>query len=288
MALKQNIPSELARKPRSLAEIDRWKATEFRQFLLYTGLVALDDAVHPNIYQNFLLLSVGIHILLNERLANEYNQYAHDLLQTFVIHFYQVYGDDMAVYNVHCLVHLANEAKKFGSLDNISAFPFENFLSKLKKMVRKPTFPLAQIIRRLSEQTESQKDPKTYPHLSKPHSNGPVHERLVNGCQYQKVETERHVFKMNSKDGCVRIDGKICLITNIVLHEGNIFQVYQVFGRSENAFERPLESKLLGIVKISNLGKTYHFSKLNDVESKCVLLPLTNKFIAISFTDADW
>lgn len=288
VALKQNIPSEFARKPRSLAEIDRWKATEFRQFLLYTGLVALDDAVHPNIYQNFLLLSVGIHILLNERLANEYNQYAHDLLQTFVIHFYQVYGDDMAVYNVHCLVHLANEAKKFGSLDNISAFPFENFLSKLKKMVRKPTFPLAQIIRRLSEQTESQKDPKTYPHLSKPHSNGPVHERLVNGCQYQKVETERHVFKMNSKDGCVRIDGKICLIKNIILHEGNIFLVYQVFGRSENAFERPLESKLLGIVKVSNLGNTYHFSKLNDVESKCVLLPLKNKFIAISFTDADW
>lgn len=288
VALKQNIPSEFARKPRSLAEIDRWKATESRQFLLYTGLVALDDAVHPNIYQNFLLLSVGIHILLNERLANEYNQYAHDLLQTFVIHFYQVYGDDMAVYNVHCLVHLANEAKKFGSLDNISAFPFENFLSKLKKMVRKPTFPLAQIIRRLSEQTESQKDPKTYPHLSKPHSNGPVHERLVNGCQYQKVETERHVFKMNSKDGCVRIDGKICLIKNIILHEGNIFLVYQVFGRSENAFERPLESKLLGIVKVSNLGNTYHFSKLNDVESKCVLLPLKNKFIAISFTDADW
>lgn len=93
---------------------------------------------------------------------------------------------------------------------------------------------------------------------------------------------------MNSKDGCVRIDGKICLITNIILHEGNIFQVYQVFGRSENAFERPLESKLLGIVKVSNLGNTYHFSKLNDVESKCVLLPLTNKFIAISFTDAHW
>lgn len=87
LAFKQNIPSEFARKPRSLAEKDRWKATEFRQFLLYTGLVALDDAIHLKIYQNFLLLRVGIHILLDERLANEYNQYAHDLLQTFVIHF---------------------------------------------------------------------------------------------------------------------------------------------------------------------------------------------------------
>lgn len=130
LAFKQNIPSDFARKPRSLAEKDRWKATEFRQFLLYTGLVALGDAIHSKIYQNFLLLRVGFHILLDERLANEYNQYAHDLLQTFVIHFYQVYGDDMAVYNVHCLVHLANEAKKIDSLDNISAFPFENFLSK--------------------------------------------------------------------------------------------------------------------------------------------------------------
>lgn len=288
VALKHNIPSEFARKLRSLAEIKRWKATEFRQFLLYTELVALHDTVHPNIYQNFLLLSVGMHILLNERLSIEYNQYAHDLLQTFVTHFYQVYGDDMAVYNVHCLVHLANEAHNFGSLDNISAFPFENYLSKLKKMARKPTFPLAQIIRRLSEQTDSQKEPKTYPHLSKTHSSGSIRKRLVHGCQYQKVETVRHVFKTNFKDSCVRINGKICVIKNIILHEGNIFFVHQVFGSSENAFACPLESKLLGIVKVSKLGNTYHVSKLNDVESKCLLLPFQNKYIAVSFTDTEW
>lgn len=93
---------------------------------------------------------------------------------------------------------------------------------------------------------------------------------------------------MNLKDGCVRIDGKICLIKNIILYEGNIFFVYQVFGRFENVFECLLELKLLGIVKVLNLGNIYNFFKLNDVELKCVLLLLKNKFIVILFIDVDW
>lgn len=129
--LNSHIPSEFARKPRSLKEIDRWKATEFRQFLLYTGPVVLAEILHPNMYNNFLLLSVGIHILINKGLCQRYNDYAEQLLNTFVTHFYQIYGDDMAVYNVHGLVHLAKDAGKYGCLECISSFPFENFLSKL-------------------------------------------------------------------------------------------------------------------------------------------------------------
>ena len=54
--MRPKIPVEFARKPRSLREVDRWKATEFRQFLLYTDKVVLSSFFDSNTYNNFMLL----------------------------------------------------------------------------------------------------------------------------------------------------------------------------------------------------------------------------------------
>ena len=69
-AMKSFMPREFARKPRALSEMDRWKATEFRQFLLYTGPVVLLNKVSDVVYKNFLLLFVSIHILVNPQLCS--------------------------------------------------------------------------------------------------------------------------------------------------------------------------------------------------------------------------
>lgn len=50
------IPKEFVRKPRSLNELNHWKAAEFRQFLLYTGIIVLKDYVHEDLYYEFLVL----------------------------------------------------------------------------------------------------------------------------------------------------------------------------------------------------------------------------------------
>jgi len=42
------ISSDFARKTRSLEELDRWKVTELRLFLLYAGPVVLQNYLPPN------------------------------------------------------------------------------------------------------------------------------------------------------------------------------------------------------------------------------------------------
>ena len=64
VGLREFIPSCFARKPHGLDEIDRWKATEFRQFLLYSGAVALRGVLRDDLYHHFLCLSVAISILV--------------------------------------------------------------------------------------------------------------------------------------------------------------------------------------------------------------------------------
>ena len=128
VALRNHIPSEFARKPRKQAEIVRWKATEFRQCLLYTGHLELRHSLHENMYKHFLLFSVSMHILLNNRLVELYSDYARELMDLFVDHFGQMYGVTSLVFNVHGLTHLADDAKLYGSLDNFFSYSFEHFL----------------------------------------------------------------------------------------------------------------------------------------------------------------
>ena len=102
--------------------------------------------IPKSLYKHFLLYFVSLFCLSNPILYMTYCDYANNLLVLFVKHFGKFYGQNMLVYNVHCLVHLAGNVERFGPLDTFSAFPFENCLGSIKRVLRKPHLPLSQVI----------------------------------------------------------------------------------------------------------------------------------------------
>lgn len=171
----KNIPKEFCRKPRSLSELKRWKATEFRQFLFYTGPVVLKSVLENKYYKNFLALFIASSILISPSLCSDQNlEYAHSLLIYFVKSFSLLYGKEFESHNVHNLLHIVNDVKKFGSMDSFSAFPFENYLQSIKKLIRKSEKPAQQIANRLNEKDSIMFKKKIIKHVPKEHYSGPL------------------------------------------------------------------------------------------------------------------
>lgn len=148
ISLSKHIPVEINRKPRGLSELARWKATEFRTFLLYLSPIVFKDIVDLGIYEHFMLLHCGILILCSLKyIGNIGLDVSKQMLKTFVTHCEEIYGSDYLIYNVHSLIHISEDVKRFGT----SGFPFENFLGKLKSLIKSPKNPLQQIYNRLIE-----------------------------------------------------------------------------------------------------------------------------------------
>ncbi|EZA56087.1 hypothetical protein X777_03737 [Ooceraea biroi] len=83
--------------------------------------------------------------ILSSKDLNEYVTYAQDLILFFIKTFMKLYGIHNMSHNIHNLIHLVDDVKKFGPLDNFSAFKFENYMQILKKYIRKADRPLQQL-----------------------------------------------------------------------------------------------------------------------------------------------
>lgn len=130
--LQKHTPREMALKPRSLCKLERWKATEFRNFLFYFGPVVLSGRIEKYYYQHFMNLSVTVSMLSSPEPCHLHLNFAKNLLRWFVTDAGHLYGEGVYVYNVHALVHLPDDVQKFGHLDSFSTFPFENLFGSIE------------------------------------------------------------------------------------------------------------------------------------------------------------
>lgn len=294
--IRPNIPRDFARKPRSLSEFKHWKATELRLFLIYTGPVVLKGFLSPDMYSNFIDLSVAIRLLLSPSLCEKYLDFAAHLLKHFVDSFGTLYGRNQLVYNVHSLIHLPEDAKRYGVLDAVSSFKYESYLGRLKKLVRRPQFPCKQIVRRVFEhhdcRSESKKNDATsnsncerHSLFRQTHMEGPLPISFRHCMQFKQYHQTNYLIATTTGDNCFVVAGKIGLIKNI-LREGNDdscngYVVFEEFERLESFFTDPLDSSILSIYCVQKLSGIRTVCPVAGVETKCVLLPYKNVFVAM-------
>ncbi|KAB0790233.1 hypothetical protein PPYR_15436, partial [Photinus pyralis] len=257
ISLRNNVPCEFVRKPRSLQDLKRFKATEFRQLLYYTGPLILKSILSIDRYTNFLCLHVSATILSNDFFLKHFGAYAESLLSYFVKTFVVLYGKEHASHNIHNLLHIYEDCKRFGILQNFSAFPFENHLQKLKSLVRKGTNPLAQIVKRTLEQNSFPNTPESGNIVDKvrplmKHSNGPVlGNHLMT--QYRCIQFPNFALKLTEADCCCGLkDKSVVCIENIVCDANNDLSIIgRKFNSCKDLYLDPCPSSTFDIYIIS-------------------------------------
>lgn len=178
--------------------------------------MVLRSNVPDQVADNFMALHTAMSILRSPLSCAEHLEYAEKLLVHFVNVFINIYVNHTVSLNVHCLLHIKDDVRIHGPLHGYSAFPFDNYMPRLKKYVRKPEKPLHQLYNRIMEEralagivgrsessvannpsngnfTEAQK-------LLLRHDNGPLPLGCV-GPQFKGFKFSQYVtIKVNKKD----------------------------------------------------------------------------------------
>lgn len=147
-------------------------------------------------------------------------------------------------YNIHQLLHLVEDVRRFGYFDNFSAFVYENNIRILRQFCRKPDRPLQQIVNRNIEHTNrtfTKNKTKNLTQLLRTHKKGPliIIDDLVGSLvQYSVLKNSKFLLSVFKSDNCCMLNNlSICIIFNIVLWKNETFLIIRKFELIQPWFE---------------------------------------------------
>lgn len=235
-----------------------------------------------------MTLHVAISILSSDNFK-QFTDYAEELLEHFVLCTKHIYGPEFLTHNIHNLLHITDDVKKFGNLNLFSNFPAENYLQKLKKLVRKSDNVLPQVIRRLSEEM-------SIPMYSLINSNREelfkLEHEYNNGIlilgtkspQYKIANFHHFKLTLNKNNSCCKIIcGSIVEIFNIAYC--SLLEKPVIIGKKykciRNFYDNPCFSSLIGIHYIEQLDDNFAYWPLTQVSNKLARYPYASGFVVI-------
>lgn len=279
------MPKEIHRDARSLKLFRHWKGLEFRNFINYYGIAVLPDFLPKKYYDHFLKLFCAVRLCSAEK-YNCHLDVAKLLFEDFITEYMKIYGGEYITSNVHNLEHLVDDVKRFGVLSSISAYPFENCLYTIKRMIRVGSNPLVQIAKRLSERL----------HINEFNFNektSTVAHPKIHRKKNEKCDIELPEFSLSNhrfQDMWFQTNNNKVLRLANAYEEGSEFIIegYEVTTCTD-FFLVPFKSSLLNIymadisniicgplkrVKFIDITCKFVSIMINENENKCVLIPL--------------
>lgn len=154
-----NLPKEIHRSVRSLSTMKYWKGSEYRTILLYIGIVVLKDILRHDVYDNFLYLFCAVTICSCDTYKH-FLPLAKDLFDLYITKYIDLYGQHAVSSNVHNLCHVIENVERFGNLNTISTYPFENAARLLKLKLKRCDKSIEQASKRITEMNLAKKKRK--------------------------------------------------------------------------------------------------------------------------------
>lgn len=133
---------DILRRPRSFLNVQKWKASEVRVFILYIGLPALVESLSDDDAGD-----LAMYVVILRFLHDHWNQSEHvksivsNLLTIYMKNIIRkidlnIHPPKFATISTHTHLHLPAQCTKFGRLEWLSNFVFEGFLGYLKGFVK--------------------------------------------------------------------------------------------------------------------------------------------------------
>lgn len=295
-SFKSHKPKEIHRSVRNLDVLKFWKGTELRSFLLYFGMVALKDHLTEEIYNHFMTLVCAVTIFYTDT-YKLYQIKADEWLNRYIEGCVNIYGIHSITSNFHNLTHVFDDVKLFGSLQNMSTYPFENRLNFLKLRLKQPNLPLEQITRRLVELSEDydnlyyfdvsntpEKD--RVPYLKFPFE--PEHVQFSNPIYHKELYKEISIgsdYTLSAKRKC---DSWFLTFSNEIVQfefsgytDTKLIIYGKVIVEKTNFFTYPCSSMYLNIFESNGITENLTSFKLENIKAKMISLPSKGNFVFI-------
>ena len=290
---KSSIPAEFLRKLRPLSELAYWKASELRLFLLYIGAVVLQNTsiMSRSQYEHFLLFCAAMRILL----ASKYDDtLCSSLLKKFSERCVRLYGKGFVTYNVHSVMHLYEDYRNFGTLDQINCFNFESYLGLLKGSVRSGYQPFQQVCYRAYYENEKLRTSTAIRNLSHKVNvskkyDDPYYLPGYKGATHFKKASLKNdciIHTSSFADSIIKFGSEIGKVHDVFSFRNANYLVVQKFDCVEDFFRNPISSSSVGIFKVTKLLDNKEVIILDESVCKCMLLPHKNFHVAIEIIHA--